>query len=353
MRTAFVWVLVACLALVLVNCSDDNGNGGKKDTGPTADGPQKTDGKTARDQSPGSEGISPDGPSGSDGSVTFNREVTFGYDTGLPALKLTGLKNAKGHLKVVPEAKLLPVEVRKIKIIPVTAYSFTLTVSPDQGGSPGGALVTKQITVKAGDVDKWFEIDISTDKVVVQGAFWVTMKYASDLKDNQQVVYGGTASSGQNIFDNPPYPLYTVNFDQIMRVVVGTPNTDTPKAKGKKGDTCSFGVDCQSGYCSGKTCVETCTADGDCGAGGKCRSFHMGKKICVKGCTKSADCATGAFCLTDTTFFASGFCVKGGPFATGQNCQYNYHTACAEGYCTACDKDPTKCEDPGTCKKAP
>ena len=71
-------------------------------------------------------------------------------------------------------------------------------------------------------------------------------------------------------------------------------------------------------------------------------------------CTQSSTCPSGAFCLTDTTFLdPAGLCIEGGAYANGVNCQYHYHTFCTGGHCTACDGDPTLCEDPGTCTNAP
>jgi hypothetical protein len=211
-------------------------------------------------------------------------------------------------------------------------------------------LGSKPFTVAAGDVDKWLTVDISDLKLVATGPFWVAIAYPATLAGGQKVLYGGGSSSGNNYYNKSGLPLYTVNFDQLMRVVVATPNTDTPATPGKDGDPCKAGVDCASGYCSGARCSVDCPAAG-CGTGRRCQDLLLGKKVCVTQCTNSSGCAADAFCLLDATFVKpAGLCVRGGPFADGKSCTQQYHTICKSGRCSACNTNPSTCQDVGTCQ---
>jgi hypothetical protein len=298
-------------------------------------------------------GATPDGLTKNDGLV-FSREVTLGYDDGLPAVALSSDPLSKGHLIVSPEKKLLPAQIRKIQFIPASAYTATLSIETEgTGGTPGTQLGSKAFATTAADVDRWFTVDISDLKLVVNGPFWVTVTYPATLAGAQKVLYGGGSSSGNNYYGKSGYPLYTVNFDQLLRVVIATANQDTPVAPGSDGAPCTAGVDCASGYCSGARCSVTCPSAG-CGTGRRCQDFLIGQKVCVTECTKNSDCAAEAFCLLDGTFLKpGGFCVRGGPFADGKACTNQYHTICKSGHCSACDQDPSKCQDTGACQPKP
>jgi hypothetical protein len=316
-------------------------------------------------QGPGQEGGTPDGPA-VDGPltdtgpkpdqqvVTYKREVTLGHHDGIHALKLQANPLTEGRLLVKVPAKLLPVEVRKISFKPPSAYSAKLLVAPDSMGTPGGTLLSQNFTIKSTDVDKNFSIDISSSKVQVTGNFWVIVQYPSSHGSLQETIYGGSSSSGQNIYKAPGYPLYTTNFDPIMEVLVGTPDAGPAATKGGYNAACSSAFDCNSGFCAGGACSKTCNGNSDCGAQGRCQTFADGAKICVTTCSKNSDCKSNAICLTDATFIkTAGLCVLAGPFAAGKSCQYQYHTICKTGYCSACATDPTKCDKPGTCTNKP
>jgi hypothetical protein len=215
---------------------------------------------------------------------------------------------------------------------------------------PGPPAATKPFTITASDVDKWFTIDISDQKAVVTGSFWVTVNYPGTVNQQQEMIYGTTSSSGRNFYLNPGYSLYTTNFDQMMRVVVATPNTDTPAQPGKAGDPCQSGSDCEDGYCLAGSCAASC-ASAACATGTQCKTYQLGAKVCIKPCANNSDCPSGAFCLLDESFIKPAkLCVKGGPFVDGQSCKHQYHTICKSGHCSACDNDPTTCSDTGTCQ---
>jgi len=360
MSTSSRWLVLHALigTLLLVGCDEE----GTRTDPDLAVGDQGT---TLDGQGPGKEGGSPDGPA-VDGpltdtgpkpdaqQVTYKRELTLGHHDGIPSIKLQANPLTEGRLLVKVPAKLLPVEVRKISFMPPTAFSAKLLVSPDNFGSPGTPLLTKSFTVKASDVDTWFTIDISSSKVQATGNFWVTVQYPASLTSPQQVVYGGSSSSGQNIYSAPGYPLQTTSFDQLIRVMVGTPDAGPAAPQGGFGAACTNAVDCKSGYCAGGGCSKTCSGNSDCGAKGRCQTFADGTKLCVTTCTANSDCKASAFCLTDASFIKpAGLCVLDAPFAAGKRCQDSYHTICKTGYCTACAKDPTKCDQPGTCTSKP
>ncbi len=356
--TSRLVVLHVLIGLFLLAGCDDTPTNNDPDAA-VGDQGTKLDG-----QGPGKEGGT-DGPAG-DGPltdtgpkpdakvVTYKREVTLGHHDGIHAIKLAGNPLTEGRLLVKVPAKLLPVEVRKISFKAPSAYSAKLIVAPDSMGSPGAAVLSQNFTIKASDVDKDFSIDKYSSKVQAAGNFWVIMQYPSSLSSLQQTIYGGTSSSGQNIFKAPGYPLYTTNFDQIINVVVGTPDAGPAAQLGGFGAACSSAFDCKSGLCAGGGCSKTCNGNSDCGAKGRCQTFADGAKICVTTCSANSGCKSNAICLTDKIFIdPAGLCVLAGPFAAGKNCQYQYHTICKTGYCSACAKDPSKCDQTGTCTNKP
>jgi len=344
------------ITALLVGCPDGGEEGTDAGTASDAGGGSDSGGGSdagATDQyTPPPDAAQADGAQ-PDSAVVFAQEVTLGYDDGLPALKLVGEANTEGRLLVNPDPSLRPVEVRKIRFIPVSANTATLRIATDQLGGPGATLATREFTTTSGDLDQWYEIDISDLAVQVDGSFWVVLVNPASFTEPTEVSYGGTSSSGQTYYYNAGYLPYTVNFDQLMRVVVGTPSTTPVDTPGTDGADCDKALDCESGACSGGRCTIPCSG-GDCGAGRHCRTFASGEGYCVTTCSTSSECAASAFCLTDTTFLdPAGFCVRGGPYGDGADCQYHYHTICQHGLCSACASDPTLCEDPGTCGSAP
>ena len=287
----------------------------------------------------------------SGGGPVFGRQVTLGFDDGLPMAMLWADPLSKGHMNVTVESKLLPVQVLKVRFIPASTYSATLSIDM-QGldGMPGSSLGSKPFTVAAGDVDKWFTVDISDLNLVVNSSFWVTVTYPAALGTKQTVLYGGLSSTGGVYYEKPGSPLSTVDLDEIMRVVVATANDDAPAVLGNDGDPCKAGVECASGYCSGALCTVTCPAAG-CGVGRRCQALLIGgEQACVTACSQNSDCASEEFCLVDATHNVLGLCVRGGPFADGMVCTQHYNTICKSGHCSSCDNDAVTCSDIGTCQ---
>jgi hypothetical protein len=170
------------------------------------------------------------------------------------------------------------------------------------------------------------------------------------------VVYGAPSTTGRTHIYNSewPDPTYETNFDQLLRVVLGTDSAD-PIPQRSPGEACAAGTECASGYCLAGKCASACTGGGDCtGEGEACHTFLNNVKACVKSCESNASCGDGAICLSDDTFITpAGYCVRGGPFAENQNCYLHYHTICATGYCSACSEDPSECDLDGTCTPPP
>ncbi len=284
--------------------------------------------------------------------VVYNAQVTLGYDDGVPAIKLVADPSTKGHLVIDPAADLLPVEVRQVKILPATAYTATLEISPAQGNAQGTPVYSKEVTFAATDVDTWTTIDLSAEKIQMNGPFWITFKYPATFEALTQTVYGGISSSGQSKYYKAGYPIWDTNFDQLVRVVVGTPKTEEMLPVGD-GEPCTWAGECQSGFCLAGLCAASCKTEGCSGEGMECRDFELGEKVCVKTCTQLSDCPAQGICLTEAAEgISTGFCTQAGPTARDADCQYHWHTYCSTGYCSACATDPG-CNAVGTCTDKP
>lgn len=316
------------------------------DKGPTPDGP-KPDG-------PKPDGPKPDGPTPD--AFVAAQDIELCNDDGLPVIKLTGFGNSTSRMLYTPDAKLLPVLVRKIRILVPTAYTATVLLRADASGSPGKLLGQQSFTVAANEVGTFKEIDVSALKAVATGPFWVLVDYPPAISQTtgQQLVYGSSSGDGSGYYFRQGFSEINNSFNPMMRVVVGTAFNGGQKA-GADGDACKSAVECASGFCPANKCSKSCSGNADCGAGRRCATLHLGKKACVKTCANNAACGSGAFCLPQdalTALFsdtAAKYCVKAGPRANGTSCQYHYHSICQSGNCAACANDALNCAAVGNC----
>jgi hypothetical protein len=355
------WSLILGFALgfAFSGCSDDGGSSdndagsGADDAGAQADtrvSVGRDSGSADDDAGSGKDGSADGGGSEADAAPSFNRELTLGLDDGLPAVKLTAETLSKGHTLIEPPVALLPLKVLEVRFLAARDYSATLSIDREgSGGRPGSAYASKGVsTTAASSRDDWTTVDLRDENIIVNGNFWVTLSFPATM-DTGDVLYGGASASGNNYYAKPPRtPFYTVNFDQIIRVVVAT-GDENPATPGEDGADCTMATDCASGLCLAGKCSVTCS--GSCTGGRECRSFELGVKACVTPCTKTGACPAGAFCLTDTSFIdPAGICVDGGPYANGTNCTFQYHTICQSGNCGACSDDPQNCDSAGSCQ---
>ena len=188
--------------------------------------------------------------------------------------------------------------------VAASAYSGTISIHPNSGGTPGDALGTKGFVIEPWEVDTWIDVDFASLAIDLSSDFWVRIDYAPSLFFNpQQVAYADPSATGQTRYNGDGVFDYVPNFNPLMRVVIGSDGR--PAAKGAAGAGCRWAGECQSGYCLAAECTRNCTpASDDCGVGYRCQAFELGVDVCVRDCSDSA-CPSGHVCLPDDTFTQS------------------------------------------------
>ena len=185
------------VAITFAACSSDNGStdggddahsGGGDPVGNGDDNSTSGDSKQGDTYTPAGDETDP-----------YRFPIEISHHDGIPAVALKTLTFLTSNSRFSPPGSHLPARITGVKFWPTgVAWTATLRIKADSGGSPGTSLGQAAVTVATGDLDKELIVDLESQNIMVSGDFWVTITWGGTVIDGQEAMLGTTSTTGRS-----------------------------------------------------------------------------------------------------------------------------------------------------------